>query len=189
MAVAFPAQSFAASTLIRQPSGSSGGIGYCDQQSTPECWSANGTSGDYVYTKAWNSTFHEERWTLAFANVCGGNHFVDSTCPFQFGSGLNTYYQGQPIVKFNEYYHSSLCADGYFNFAVNENPQVIQGGCASGDGYLWVENAQTIVNVKESNAAGSPGVVACEVAQDSVLDLAQASDCPGNHKYWVARTR
>ncbi len=120
--------------------------------------SADGTAGDAV-TAQLSQPVDNEKNTIAGAYVCGGTDVVDgntTNCPFADGSGLNTLYEGYPIIQLYSQTHS----DDAYLYCQAATDYICQGSMGA-TGYEWVEvdsgndlcylDCQYLINVRASD--------------------------------------
>ena len=135
---------YLSSTGRHARSASASGIAFCAQNGTGYClndWNGGGL-GNQV--KMYGGGATNESFALINANVCGGNHYVTSTCPFSH-SDLNSEYNGHRIYEI-EYTPTagSLCvgskqfdAKGYLEYC---------GGANRGYGVIMISAGTEFIN-------------------------------------------
>jgi hypothetical protein len=105
-----------------------------------------------AYTRDFDNN---ENFRFAYlTNYCGSGH-VTSTCPFAVGSGLNTRYQGNPILAFLDNSDQTKCVTA-------QNPSAIVLEPCGATGYVFVRNTVKgsighVENVHWSNQNYSAG--------------------------------
>jgi hypothetical protein len=116
---------------------------------TSECMRLvnDSTAGGTAILGSASSTANSEKWDeLQISNACGSG-VVTNDCPFVNGSGLNTTYEGKPIVEFKNFNANCVGLDSSNN-AVGK----VASDCASGT-TVWVEDGFSFVNAANSTGA------------------------------------
>ncbi|HSW80520.1 MAG TPA: hypothetical protein VLG47_07115 [Candidatus Saccharimonadales bacterium] len=115
---------------------------FCAQWGSGFCLN-NWNNGGYGNTvRMYRSGATNENFSAHFANVCGGNHFVTSTCPFNNRfHDYNHDYLNDPIyvIKYNP---SGLCVGN-----TNADGRGYLKNCGSGNGAWFVAPGSAYINV------------------------------------------
>lgn len=114
----------------------------CDGTISTLCLSVNGTTGDLVYGKYLQAGDNQEATTVSAANVCGSTDVVDgngSNCPFVSGSGFNTQYAGDLVVRLHNTDENNVYMIGHaFDGIGNQYDYGMEQGAEGDTGNEWV---------------------------------------------------
>lgn len=135
-------------------------LGYCDDQATIECLYASG-AGNNVYTKQWDSSFRDERFSLQRDVAQCNNGYVSenangtSGCPFTDNT-LNKLWKGWEIVIISAVQNFG-CA---VSTATSGSTSNVWMDSNCGNGTLWVlvpwqSGYNDAINVLQSDRLGT----------------------------------
>jgi hypothetical protein len=161
-------------------------------------WNGNGNNGNPIKMYAYNNT--NEAWSFQDVDLCNSAHTdegiatVTETCPFPLGSGLNTAYEGDPIVQIlgpqgeclattgsgtavngtcGETGSGQGASNGVFNVLVGNAPHCSQFYCSIVNRY-WTNNRGVSQFVCSASTANGAAVI---------LDNPSFS-CAGSTAFW-----